>query len=104
MRLERAKGFGVAPGSQPISKKTGIIFHVLTANLSSLLRKRKSLICKVPASDHLLQLAIRPSGRLGKKLQQIQLGQHVVKVFGHLRHRCFESLAPKFKSAEADAL
>ncbi len=34
VRLERAKGFGVAPGSQPISKKTGIIFHVLTANMT----------------------------------------------------------------------
>jgi hypothetical protein len=70
--------------------------ELVTVNLSSFLRKRKSLICKVPASDHLLQLAIRPRGRLGKKLQQIQLGQHVVKVFGHPCHHCFEVLAFQF--------
>jgi len=73
-------------------------------NLSSIFSKRKSLICKLPVFVHLLQLALRPSGRLGKKRQQIQLGQGVVEVFGHLGHHRFESLAPKFEPAQADAL
>ncbi len=43
VRLERAKGFGVAPGSQPISKKTGIIFHVLTANMTFAIWQERTL-------------------------------------------------------------
>jgi hypothetical protein len=49
-------------------------------------------------------MAFRPSGRFGKEWRQIQSGQHVVKVFGHLRHHHFASLGAELQSAQADAL
>jgi hypothetical protein len=63
----------------PLQTDNKPVTLTLTFSLTSSNRERKWLICKVPVSDHLLQLAFHPSGRFGKERQQIQSGQRVIR-------------------------